>query len=509
MTATETSTGTGAGTDDTGGRGGSAGAASPDGVAADDALERGGGSRVAMASDGVVATGGQARSTHETAEAASLDGTDAVPAPAGASQEATPPEGPATNGLGTAGQAHPTHVTAETTAPAGASQEPAPPAGPATNGAAGGQARPERGTAHVTEDAASTGVVVTDGATAPDGASQEAAPPAGPGTDGQVAADGQGGPVGAGGVTAAPRRGRAGNRTAMGSVSADGVVVAGTLSPSRAGDFMTCPLLYRFRVIDRIPERPSPAAARGTLVHAVLERLFDMPAGSRTPAAALELLGPEWERLLAEEPELATLFEDDGEGETARAEWLTEARGMVERYFSLEDPRRLEPASRELYVETVLESGLLLRGYIDRVDVAPTGEVRVVDYKTGRAPRADFEARALFQMKFYALVLWRLRGTVPRMLQLMYLGNGEILRYTPDEADLRATERKVDALWKAIRRAMETGVWRERTSRLCDWCDHKERCPSFGGEPPPLPEIQPARTTAAGEKSTPRERDDL
>src|SRR6185437_2099379 len=28
------------------------------------------------------------------------------------------------------------------------------------------------------------------------------------------------------------------------------------LSPSRASDFMTCPLLYRFRVIDRIPEPP-------------------------------------------------------------------------------------------------------------------------------------------------------------------------------------------------------------------------------------------------------------
>jgi putative RecB family exonuclease len=286
---------------------------------------------------------------------------------------------------------------------------------------------------------------------------------------------------------------------------AGGRAVVGSLSPSRAGDFMTCPLLYRFRVIDRIPERPSPAAARGTLVHAVLERLFDMPATARTPAAALELLGPEWERLLAEEPELATLFDDEEDGEGAREEWLAEARTMVERYFSLEDPRRLEPASRELYVETVLDSGLQLRGYIDRLDVAPTGEVRVVDYKTGRAPRADFEARALFQMKFYALVLWRLRGTVPRLLQLMYLGNGEILRYAPDEADLRATERKVEALWKAIRRAMDSGEWRERTSRLCDWCDHKERCPSFGGVLPPLPQA----ATAGGTPLSPRERDDL
>lgn len=263
--------------------------------------------------------------------------------------------------------------------------------------------------------------------------------------------------------------------------------VIGSLSPSRATDFMTCPLLYRFRVIDRIPERPSPAAVRGTLVHAVLERLFDLPAADRTAPAALDLLGPQWERMLLDEPELASLFPPGSDGTADLGTWLAEARKMLERYFTLEDPRRLEPAERELFVETVLESGLKLRGYVDRLDVAPTGEVRVVDYKTGSAPRADFEARALFQMKFYALVLWRLHGTVPRLLQLMYLGNGEILRYSPDEADLRATERKVEALWQAIRRATDTGDWRPRSGRLCDWCDHKPRCPEFGGTPPPLP----------------------
>jgi putative RecB family exonuclease len=278
------------------------------------------------------------------------------------------------------------------------------------------------------------------------------------------------------------------------------VPVIGSLSPSRAGDFMTCPLLYRFRVIDQIPEKPSPAAVRGTLVHAVLERLFDLPAAERTVPAALDLLDPQWQRLLGEDAGLAALFPGDAEGTAEHAEWLTQARQMLERYFALEDPRRLEPAERELFVETVLDSGLKLRGYIDRVDVAPTGEVRVVDYKTGTAPRADFEARALFQMKFYALVLWRLHGAVPRLLQLMYLGNGETLRYAPDEADLRATERKVEALWRAIRRAMDTGEWRPRTSRLCDWCDHKQRCPSFGGTPPPLPEVPVARTSPADEE---------
>ncbi|HUY52171.1 MAG TPA: PD-(D/E)XK nuclease family protein [Streptosporangiaceae bacterium] len=255
------------------------------------------------------------------------------------------------------------------------------------------------------------------------------------------------------------------------------------LSPSRAGDFLTCPLLYRFRVIDRLPEPPSPAAARGTLVHAVLEHLFDRPASERTPEAARSLLVPEWENLLAAEPELADLFAEDSE----RAAWLQEAAAMLDRYFTLEDPRRLEPAHRELCVETVLASGLPLRGYIDRLDVAPGGEMRIVDYKTGTAPPAEFEARALFQMKFYALVLWRAQGQVPRLLQLMYLGNGEVVRYQPDEADLRATERKIEALWQAIERARAAQDWRPRPGRLCEWCAHQAICPAFGGTPPALP----------------------
>jgi putative RecB family exonuclease len=247
---------------------------------------------------------------------------------------------------------------------------------------------------------------------------------------------------------------------------------------------MACPLLYRFRVIDKLPEPPSPAAARGTLVHAVLERLFDSPAAGRTPEAARLLLDPQWDRLVAEVPALAELFGDEAE----RLAWLEGAAAMLDRYFTLEDPRRIEPAHREMSVQALLDSGLTLRGYVDRLDIAATGEIRIVDYKTGPAPIQEYEARALFQMKFYALALWRTGGAVPRLLQLIYLGNGEIVRYEPDEADLLATERKINALWQAIDRARTSGDWRPRPSRLCDWCSFRQLCPAHGGTPPPLPE---------------------
>ena len=250
---------------------------------------------------------------------------------------------------------------------------------------------------------------------------------------------------------------------------------------------MTCPLLFRFRTIDRLPSLPSPAATRGTVVHAVLERLYELPAVERTLEAATGLLQPQWERLLAAEPEVSGLFADEAE----LSSWLAGARELLAGYFSLEDPTRLEPAGREQLVEVVLPGGLRLRGIVDRLDQAASGDLRVVDYKTGRAPGEMFEGKALFQMRFYALVLWRTRGVVPRLLQLMYLGDREILRYSPDEADLLATERKLLALWEAIDRATQRREFLPRPSRLCGWCDHQALCPSFGGTPPPWPERIP------------------
>jgi putative RecB family exonuclease len=258
------------------------------------------------------------------------------------------------------------------------------------------------------------------------------------------------------------------------------------LSPSRAGDFKQCPLLYRFRAVDRLPERPSRVQVRGTLVHAVLEELYELPAADRVPAAARALLGPTWAALCTREPELADqLF--SGPDDPELADWLDSAGPLLDTYFALEDPRRLEPAARELLVETELDSGLLLRGYIDRLDVAPDGQLRVVDYKTGAAPRQVVEARALFQMKFYALVLLHLRGVVPTQLRLLYLADGESLSYEPDEAELRRFERTLDAIWSAILRAGRDGDFRPNPSRMCEWCSHRTICPAWDGTPPEYP----------------------
>lgn len=281
-----------------------------------------------------------------------------------------------------------------------------------------------------------------------------------------------------------------------------GLPKGSALSPSRASDFLTCPLLFRYRAIDRIPEQPGLAQVRGTLVHAVLEDLFDLPNAQRTLDACKEMLKPTWERLIESDPRLVTAF-DSASSQTADddeltvvvppdpqefEEWINSAEQLLETYFRLEDPTRLQPRYREFRMEVTLDEGQgpPLRGIIDRIDIA--GDlVRVVDYKTGRSPGPGFEQKAMFQMHFYALMIWRLKDTIPKRLQLLYLGDEQVLYYEPTETDLLAFEKKLRALWKAITDVAASGEWKPRPSKMCKWCDHHSRCPEQGGVIPELP----------------------
>lgn len=291
-----------------------------------------------------------------------------------------------------------------------------------------------------------------------------------------------------------------------------------TLSPSRAADFKTCPLLFRYRTVDRLPEAPSHAAARGTLVHAVLERLFDLPAAERTPAAAQALVDPVWDELRGRERGWDALFEAPAtetpiadqvalelglpevptSGPARERAWLDSARALLVTYFRLEDPTRLEPAAREERVE-VEAAGLRLRGIVDRIDVNADGDVRIVDYKTGASPRAASEARAMFQLKFYALVVRRTRGVTPKALRLLYLADGDVLTYVPDPDELDRFERTLAALGVAIGHAVAEHDFPPHRGRHCRWCSFQAVCPAWGGTALPYP---------AGVAPTPAEFDD-
>lgn len=246
------------------------------------------------------------------------------------------------------------------------------------------------------------------------------------------------------------------------------------LSPSRINDFNNCPQLYKYRTIDLLPEPPSIDAERGTLIHTVLEDLFELSATERTLENAAEMLPSRWQAQITEKPEVEKLVLDLGT-------WFKRAQELLGNYFTLEDPTIFEPTFRELHLEMDLSPDLYLHGYVDRLDVAATGEVRIVDYKTGKSPKSGWEEKALFQLRVYALLYWRTEGVIPKLLQLIYMGDSRLIKSVPTEADLLKTERILFDIAADILRAIEKNEFRPKPTRLCDWCFFKSICPAHVG----------------------------
>ena len=249
-----------------------------------------------------------------------------------------------------------------------------------------------------------------------------------------------------------------------------------SLSPSKVSSFTDCALAFRFSAIDRLPEPPSIAATRGTLVHAALERLFMLDASERTLPTALVCLDAAVEALRSH-PDLADL----GLDATAEATFVAEAVALVEKYFRLEDPATITPIGVELKLEVQL-GGIRLRGIIDRLELDDAGELVVTDYKTGRAPSEQQEQQRLAGVAFYSLLCERLFGRRPARVQLLYLADPVAIISTPTDRSTRGVERKLAAVWTAVERACEREDFRPNPSRLCDWCSFKAYCPSFGGD---------------------------
>jgi putative RecB family exonuclease len=245
------------------------------------------------------------------------------------------------------------------------------------------------------------------------------------------------------------------------------------LSPSSASDFKSCPQLFKFRTIDGIREPVSGAAARGSLVHAVLERLLAEEHPSRTPERAEELLDVLWGQV-REDPD----FRPRGLDAVDEERWLEDSRRLLRNYFRLEDPRTLSASQLEWWIEYEL-SDVRLRGIIDRLEERPDGSWVLTDYKTGRVPAESRELAAFFGLRFYALVCWRAFDIIPKEIRLVYLADPAVLTLNPNERMLVAFERQMEALARAVRRAVATGDWRPRPSPFCMSCSFQSRCPAW------------------------------
>ncbi len=249
-------------------------------------------------------------------------------------------------------------------------------------------------------------------------------------------------------------------------------------TPTRLTTWLDCPRRYRMQYVDRPTPAKGPPWAHNSLgssVHNALRSWWaDLAPATRTSAAAGDLLEAGW---------LTDGYRDDAQS----AAWRARARAMVERYVATLDPTD-EPRGVERTVATRTER-LAVSGRVDRIDERRTADGRtelvIVDYKTGRRPLTEDDARGSLALAVYVLAARRTLRADCRRVELHHLPSGTVAAWEHTEAALDRHLRRAEAI-AAEAVAAEAGAVRgeqldelfpARPGAMCGWCDFRRSCP--------------------------------
>lgn len=239
-------------------------------------------------------------------------------------------------------------------------------------------------------------------------------------------------------------------------------------SPSRLKTFFDCPRKYEFSVVRKLPTLPSPHFDLGTNVHAALRDWLGLRPSQRTRENLIEFHRAAWRK---NRPAFANRSRDE------LRTWGERGNAMLLRYADAVAPD-LEPVMIEKLVSADY-GDVVVGGRVDRVDELPDGSLRVIDYKTGKFPKspARFREEDLAAPVYARATSGAFAGTPVSEVELQYLESGESLVFTIDEAWQAHKDLAVVSAANAVRAAEKSQAFEPRPSRLCEWCDFRQRCP--------------------------------
>lgn len=241
------------------------------------------------------------------------------------------------------------------------------------------------------------------------------------------------------------------------------------LSPSSAAMFKQCPLRWKFRYRDHLPDPAGPAALVGTLAHRILELLLNEAPANRTPDRAKELASAAWPEFSISADYVG--LELDGAAQR-RFKW--QVWQAVTGLWLLEDPASVQVEATEQRVETML-GGVPFLGVVDRVDREADGIV-VTDYKSGRPPLANRQDEKLDQVLLYAGAVAATTGCQPRRARLLYLGS-TVIEAESSAGRVQDAVGRLAGTWATLNEHHAADNFPPQPGPLCGWCPFADGCP--------------------------------
>lgn len=240
-----------------------------------------------------------------------------------------------------------------------------------------------------------------------------------------------------------------------------------SLSYSSMNTYQTCPLRWKFRYIDKIPEKPRSVFSFGKSVHSGLEFLFSkLDEGLPTIEAVLAQFKAGWLR--------------DGYESAAQEKWFFQEGERILRGFYEKHAREFGQVYKVEFRFTFHIEGIPVTGFIDRIDTVDENSLAVIDYKTGKAFDKT-RVRRDPQLSLYQMAAKELLGKDVKTVTLYHLNS---LTPVTVPAHPKELEDNVRQTVVSTARGISENKFDPNPDAKghCQWCDYLQICPAFSGK---------------------------
>ena len=237
------------------------------------------------------------------------------------------------------------------------------------------------------------------------------------------------------------------------------------LSFSRLKRFESCPLSFKLHYIDRLKSAPGDALKFGSLLHTVLENVYQW------------VIDEEYAGRLDAERALALYRDEWGKSGLAGLGLFQEGFAILNAYINenaMVDHRNILAVEQEFRLPV---GNFEVLGYIDRVDRIDDETIEIIDYKSNRLLFTRDEVENDLQLSLYHLAAQKLWPWAKNIrLAFHMLRHGVKMRTERTDEQIEAAAAYIESLGKMTEQATEFPA---RLNTNCVWCDHRQQCPTY------------------------------